>query len=80
MCTTLGFPPLTVACAFQVYTAQAPGCSAGALPKVGPAFHALPRSKLLRFTFLGTLQGHRLDRVHVFAFLRSKKLGQPGAW
>ena len=25
-----------------------------------PAFHALSRSKLLRFRFLGTLQGHRL--------------------
>ena len=56
--TTLGVPPLT-ACAFPVCTAQAPGCSAGEQSKTGPGLHALPRSKLLRFS--GTLQGHRLD-------------------
>ena len=78
--TTLSFPKLTVECTFQVYTAQAPGCSAGALPKVGPAFHAFPRSKLLRFRFLGTLQGHRFSWAHIFACPRSKKLRQPGAW
>ena len=49
--TTLGLPQLKVACASWVYTAQAPGCSAGHCPK---QFHALPRSKLLRF--LGTPQ------------------------
>ena len=59
--TTLGLPQLMSACASRVYTAQAPGCSAGALSKVGPAFGALPRSKLLRFRSLGTLQGHRLS-------------------
>ena len=63
--TTLGLPQLTVACAFQVYTAQAPGCSAGLLSKVDPAFHALSRSKLLRFQFLGNRKG--TDSVgHVF--------------
>ena len=30
------------------------------LSKAGPAFHAIPRSKLLRFRFLGTPQRHRL--------------------
>ena len=30
------------------------------LSKMGPAFPTLPRSKLLRFRFLGTLQMHRL--------------------
>ena len=55
--TILGFPQLTVACSFWLYTAQAPGCSARALSQVGPAFHALPRSKLLGF--LGPLQRHR---------------------
>ena len=59
--TTLGLPQLTAARAFQVYTAQAPGCSAGVLSKVGPEFHALPRSKLLRFRFSATPQGHRLS-------------------
>ena len=34
--------------------------SAGILSKAGPAFYALPRSKLLRFMFLGTPQMHRL--------------------
>ena len=38
-------------------TAQGPGCSIRALCQVGPAFRALPRSKLLRFS--GALQGHR---------------------
>ena len=47
-------------CAFPVYTAQAPGCSAGELSKAGPGLRALPRSKLLRFRFSGTPQGHRL--------------------
>ena len=58
--TTLVLPPLTAVCAFWVYAAQAPGSSTGALSKVGPAFCELPRSKPLRFRFLGTLQGHRL--------------------
>ena len=31
------------------------------LSKAGPAFHAIPRSKLLRFRFLGTPQRHRLS-------------------
>ena len=55
--TTLGLPKLKAACASWVYTAQAPGCSARALSQVGTAFHALPKSKLLRFS--GALQGHR---------------------
>ena len=46
-------------CAFLVYTAQAPGCSAGELSKAGPGLRALPRSKLLRFRFSGTSQRHR---------------------
>ena len=44
MWTTLGLPQLTAPCAFWVYTAQAPICSAKLLSKVGPAFCALPRS------------------------------------
>ena len=51
-------PPV---CAFPIYNAQAPGCSAGELSKVGPGLPALPRSKPLRFTFLGTTQRHRLS-------------------
>ena len=55
-----GFAPAYGMCAFLVYTAQAPGCSAGELSKAGPGLRALPRSKLLRFSFLGTPQRHRL--------------------
>ena len=55
--TTLGLPQHKPACTSQVSTAQAPGCSVRALSQMGPAFGALPRSKLLRF--LGAQQGHR---------------------
>ena len=55
-----GFAPTHGVCAFPVYTAQASGCSAGELSKVGPGLCALSRSKLLRFRFLGIPQRHRL--------------------
>ena len=54
------FAPTHGVCAFPVYTAQAPGCSAGELPKVGPGLCALPISKPLRFRFSGTPQRYRL--------------------
>ena len=57
--TALGLPQLKAACASWVHTAQAPGCSAGALSTVGPVFCALSRSKLLRFS--GNPQAHRLS-------------------
>ena len=57
---TLGLLLLTGVCAFSVYAAQSPGCSAEELSKAGPGLHALPRSKLLRFRFSGTPQRHRL--------------------
>ena len=56
-----GLTPAHVACAFLVYTAQPPGCSEGKLSKVGPGFFVLPRSKLLKFRFLGTPQRYRLS-------------------
>ena len=56
-----GFATIHSVCAFLVYTAQAPGCSAGELSKAGPGLRALPRSKLLRFRFLGTPQRDRLS-------------------
>ena len=49
-----GFEPTHSVCAFLVYTAQAPGCSAGELSKAGPGLHALSRSKPLRFRFSST--------------------------
>ena len=62
---TLDLPQLMVACAFPVYTAQAPGFSARVLSKAGPAFCVLSRSKLLRFRFSGTPQRHRVGWVCV---------------
>ena len=54
-----GFAPAHSLCAFSVYTAQAPGCSAGELSKAGPGLRALPRSTPLRIRFPGTPQRHR---------------------
>ena len=56
-----GFAPTHRACASPVYTAQASGCSAVELSKVGPGLHALPRSKPLRFRFSGIPQRCRLS-------------------
>ena len=55
-----GFSPAYHVCAFPVYTAQAPSCSARELSKAGPGLYALPRSKPLRFRFSGTPQRYRL--------------------
>ena len=55
--TTLVLPKPKAVCTSHVHTAQEPGCSTRALCQVGPAFHALPRSQLLRLS--GALQGHR---------------------
>ena len=64
--TTLGLPRSWLRVLFWcAYTAQAPGCTAGVLSKVCSVFRALPRSKLLRFTFSGTPQRHRLVWVCV---------------
>ena len=67
-------------CAFPVYTAQAPGCSAGELSKAGPGLYALPRSKPLRFRFSGTPQGTDLVGPAFCALPRSEQLRRPGAW
>ena len=48
------FAPAHGVCAFPVYTAQAPDCSARELSKAGPGLSVLSRSKPLRFRFLGT--------------------------
>ena len=60
-----GFAPAHGVCACLGLHSQAPGCSSGALSKVGPAFCTLPRSNLLRFRFLGTPQRHRFSWVCV---------------
>ena len=60
----IGFAPAHSV--YDFYTAQAPGCSAGELSKIGPVFCVLPRSKLLRFRFLSTSQMHRLGLACVF--------------
>ena len=51
-----GSAPTHRVCAFPVYTAQAPGCSAGELCKAGPRLCVLPRSKPFWFRFSGTPQ------------------------
>ena len=51
------FAPAHGMCAFSVYTAQAPGCSAGQVSKGCPGWRALPRSKPFRFRFSGTHKG-----------------------
>ena len=66
--------------AFPVYTVKALGCSAAVLSKAGPGFHALPRSKLLRFRFLDTTQRPDLVGTVFSALPRSKELRRPGAW
>ena len=55
-----GFASAHEVCAFPIYTAQASGCSACELSKMGPGLHALPRSKHFRFRFLGTPERCRL--------------------
>ena len=55
-----GFAPAHCVCAFPVYTAQAPGCSAEELSKAGPGLCAFPRSNMLRFRFSATPQRCRL--------------------
>ena len=45
---TIRFAPAHGVCAFLVYTAQAPGCSAGELSKAGLGLRALPRSEHIR--------------------------------
>ena len=75
-----GFAPTHGVCAFPVYTAQAPGCSAGELSKVGPGLHVLPRSSC---SGAGSLVLHKGTASGGSAFCvlpRSKQLRQPGAW
>ena len=62
---TLGLPPHMACVLFPSTLLRLPGCSVGELSKADPVFHALPRSKLLRFRFLGTPQRHRLGWVCV---------------
>ena len=78
--TTLGVPQLKVVCASRVYTAQAPGCSAGHCPK-----RALRSVDFPGLSLSGS--GSRVLRKgthsvgHAFCVLpRSEHLRQPGAW
>ena len=60
------FAPAHGACIFPLYTSQALECSARELSEVGPGLCALPRSKPLRFSFLGSPQRGRLCLAGVF--------------
>ena len=61
----IGFALAHGVCAFPVYTAQAPGCSAGELSKAGHGLRALSKSKPLRFRFSGTPQRCTLGWAYV---------------
>ena len=61
-----GFASAHGSCAFPIYTSQALGCSARELPEAGPGLCAFPRSKPLRFSFLGSPQRGRLRWACVF--------------
>ena len=76
----IGFAPVHCVCAFPVHTAQAPGCSAGELSKASPGLCALPRSKSLRFRFLGLHKGTDWVGPEFCALPRCNQLRQPGAW
>ena len=56
---TLGLPPLTHVC-FPSLHCSGSRLVCGELSEAGLGLHALPRSKLLRFSFSGTPQRHRL--------------------
>ena len=74
-----GFAPAHGICAFPVYTAQAPGCSAGKLSKAGPGLRALPRSMLLRFRKSLLHKGADSVGPAFCALPRSEQFRQPGA-
>ena len=61
----IGFAPAHGVCAFPVYTAQAPGFSAGELSKAVSELRALLSFKPLRLRFSGTPQRHRLNWAYV---------------
>ena len=78
--TTPGLPQVTAVCAFWVYTAQAPGCSAGHDPKRALSFMHFPG-----LSHSGS--GSRVPRKdtdltgHGFCALsKSENLRRPGAW
>ena len=78
--TTLGLSQVTAAYAFPVYTAQAPGCSAGHCPKRALHFVHFPG---LNHSGSGSQVLHKgTDSIgHAFcAIPRSEQLRQPGAW
>ena len=75
-----GFAPSHGVCAFPVYTAQAPGCCAEELCKVGLGLCALPRSSRFHSGFQVLHKGTDSVVPAFCALLRSEQLRQPGAW
>ena len=75
-----GFAPAHGICAFPVYTAQAPGCSAGALSKAGPGCLYFPGLSCLGSGSWVLRKGKDLVGPLFCAFPRSEQLRQPGAW
>ena len=78
--TTLGFPQLTATCAFQVYTAQAPGCSAGHCPKWALRFVYFPGLSHSGSGSQVLCKGTDSVGCAFCAFPRSEQFKQPSAW
>ena len=75
-----GFTPAHGVCAFPVFTAQAPGSSAGVLSKAGLGFVHFPD---LSCSGSGSWVFHKGTELVGDAFCalpRSEQLRQPGAW
>ena len=75
----MSVPQLTTACVSWVYTAQAPGCSAGALSKAGLHFVHFPGLSCSG-SVSWVLHKGTDSAEHAFCALpRSEQLNQPGA-
>ena len=75
-----GFAPAHSMCAFQIYTAQAPGCSAGELSKVGPGCVYFPGLSCSGSGSQVLHKGTDLAGPAFCALPTSEQLRRPGAW
>ena len=74
--TTLGLPQLNIACAFLIYTVQAPGFSAGHCPKRALCFKYFPG-----LSHSGSASWAQTRFSMWFCTLpKSEQLRRPGAW
>ena len=78
--TTLGLPQLNIACAFLIYTVQAPGFSAGHCPKRALCFKYFPGLSHSGSGSQVFCKGTDSVGCVFCALPRSEQLRQPGAW